>query len=239
MEIFFSRDFSGGECRLGSEESSHLVRVMRHKAGDEIFVTDGAGTLYKCVLEDPSPRSAVARVVEAVPDCGAHPYNLTMAVCPTKNIDRYEWFAQKATEIGIDCIVPVIGEHSERKVFKPERIERVILSALKQSLKTKIPVVEDAISVRDFVRREASSDALKLIAHCMEGQRTSVTDALSSYKGRDIIVMIGPEGDFSRDEISSAIECGFIPVHFGDSRLRVETAALVATTAVYLDFLSK
>ena len=216
------------------EESGHCVRVLRHREGDEIFVIDGEGTLYTCVLTEASPKAAVARVVKEEPDWGAHPYWLQMAVCPTKNLDRYEWFAEKATELGLDEIVPVIGEHSERRVFKPERLRRILLSASKQSLKGAIPTVAEPLSVKEFIRA-SSPDDLRLICCCFEGEvpRLSINDVLAGGQAR-IVVLTGPEGDFSREEAALAIAAGFIPVHLGPSRLRTETAALTAVEAVYL-----
>ena len=255
MEVFYSRSFEGGLCTLDPEESGHCVRVLRHREGDEIFVIDGEGTLYTCVLTDASPKGAVARIVKEEPDWGAHPYWLQMAVCPTKNLDRYEWFAEKATELGLDEIVPVIGEHSERRVFKPARLRRILLSASKQSLKGAIPSVAEPLSVKEFIRA-SSPDDLRLICCCFEGEvpRLSINDVLPavgvtqpqrSEDGRSrsrslpagpvrIVVLIGPEGDFSREEAAIAIAAGFIPVHLGPSRLRTETAALTAVEAVYL-----
>ena len=236
MEIFYSKQVGGGICRLDEEESGHCVKVLRHREGDEIFVIDGEGTLYTCRIIDASPKAAEAQILREEPDWGAHPYWLQMAVCPTKNLDRYEWFAEKATELGIDEIVPVIGEHSERKVFKTERLRRILLSASKQSLKGAIPEVAEPLSVRQFIE-SADPDALRLICCCFEGEvpRRSVNDVLKETGADRIIVLIGPEGDFSRDEAALAIEKGFIPVHLGPSRLRTETAALTAVEAVYLN----
>ena len=245
MEIFYSGDFGPGAegcrnlCTLDPEESSHCVRVLRHMAGDQINVIDGKGTLLCCRIVDDSPKAAVAEILESIPGWGGHPYNLTMAVCPTKNIDRYEWFCEKATETGVDLIVPVIGEHSERKVVKPERLSKILLSATKQSLKGKIPELGDTVSVKDFIT-SAPKDSLRLIAYCFEDgsvPRRSIKDVLQGYEGKDIVIMIGPEGDFSKEEASLALSEGFIPVHLGNSRLRTETAAVTAATAVYLRYM--
>ena len=241
MEVFYSRSFEGGLCTLDPEESGHCVRVLRPREGDDIFIIDGEGTLYTCVLTDASPKAAQARIVKEEPDWGAHPYYLQMAVCPTKNLDRYEWFAEKATELGLDVIVPVIGEHSERRVFKPERLRRILLSASKQSLKGAIPTVAEPLSVKEFIRASTPDD-LRLICCCFEGEvpRLSINDVLAGgqaparTKPARIVVLIGPEGDFSREEAAEAIAAGFIPVHLGPSRLRTETAALTAVEAVYL-----
>lgn len=234
MEVFYSPEIKNGVCVLPEEESAHCVRVLRHREGDEIFVIDGLGTLYTCRLTDASPKAAVAQVLREEPDWGAHPYFLEMAVCPTKNNDRYEWFAEKATELGLDVIAPVIGDHSERKVFKSDRLRRILLAASKQSLKGAVPVVQELISVRQYIA-DAPADALKLICCCFEGEvpRTSINDVLDGDLQK-IIILIGPEGDFSREEAALAVSRGFIPVHLGPSRLRTETAALTAVEAVYL-----
>lgn len=235
MEIFYSNDIDAGNVRLSSEESVHCVRVLRHREGDVIHVIDGFGTMYDCVLTDADAKEACARIEEAHKGWGSHPYRLTVAVCPTKNNERTEWFAEKATEIGVDVIRPVIGDHSERKVFKTQRLLRIVLSAAKQSLKAAVPEVPEPCSVREFIE-SAPQDQLKLIAYCDDamGDRQSVMDALGACKGKDIAVLIGPEGDFSEAEVKLAFEHGFVPVHFGSSRLRTETAALTAVEAVYL-----
>ena len=235
MEIFWAEEVGGGLCRLGEEESAHCVRVLRHKAGDAVSVIDGFGTMYECELVNDSPKGADARIVKEHHGWGSHDYELTMAVCPTKNIDRYEWFAEKATEFGIDKIVPVIGEHSERKILKPERLKKILLSATKQSLKARIPELAEVTTVKKFIGETADEDALKLIAYCFDDadERHSIKEALEGYVGKRIIVLIGPEGDFSHDEAAAAIKAGYIPVHIGESRLRTETAALAAVAMTY------
>ena len=165
-----------------------------------------------------------------------------MAVCPTKNIDRYEWFVEKATEIGVDAIAPVVGDHSERKIIKPERLERIALSAAKQSLKGKVPQILPLQSISDFIS-SSRDEAVKMIAYCDEtldrDKRLSIKNVLHSRpeECRDISILIGPEGDFSSKEVALALESGWIPVHLGESRLRTETAALMAVAAVYLEFI--
>lgn len=236
MEIFWTDRIEAGLCLLGEEESAHCVRVLRHREGDNVCVIDGVGTMYECVLSQASPKAAVARIEKANPGWGSHPYRMEMAVCPTKNIDRYEWFVEKATEVGTDRFVPVIGDHSERKVLKTERLRRIVLSAAKQSLKAAVPEIAEPLTVKDFITSVADSSALKMIACCFEDEshpRTSVMQALSGTDRREYIVLIGPEGDFSREEVRLAIEAGFIPVHLGESRLRTETAALAAVFAAY------
>ena len=235
MEIFWTEDIAGGICRLGEEESAHCVRVLRHRAGDRINIIDGHGTMYECTLVADSPKGAEARIEQAHHKWGGHPYDLTMAVCPTKNIDRYEWFAEKATEFGVDRIVPVIGEHSERKILKPERMNRILLSATKQSLKASIPELSDTTSVREFIESTAGTEALKLIAYCFEDgqERHSIREVLEKNDAKEVIVLIGPEGDFSREEADAAVAAGYVPVHVGESRLRTETAALASVSMVY------
>lgn len=238
MELFYSTDIEGGYLRLDAEESAHCVKVLRHREGDRISVIDGQGTLYSCILTDASPKGAEARIESSETGWGGHPYRLTLAVCPTKNNDRYEWFAEKATEVGVDIIAPVIGDRSERKVFKTERIRKILISASKQSLKAAVPQVLEPVSVRDFIS-SCPAEALKLIAYCFEGEvpRTSVKAALDGFAGERIIMMIGPEGDFSPEEAAVAIAAGFIPVHLGKSRLRTETAAVTAAEAVYFKYM--
>lgn len=235
MEIFWTEDIAGGICRLGEEESAHCVRVLRHRAGDRINIIDGHGTMCECTLVADSPKGAEARIEQAHQNWGGHPYDLTMAVCPTKNIDRYEWFAEKATEFGVDRIVPVIGEHSERKILKPERMNRILLSAAKQSLKASIPELSGTTSVREFIESTAGTEALKLIAYCFEDgqERTSIREVLEKNDAKEVIVLIGPEGDFSREEADAAVAAGYVPVHIGESRLRTETAALASVSMVY------
>ena len=239
MELFYSRDIEGGVCRLDQDESGHCVRVLRHKVGDEISVIDGCGTLYRCRITSDSHKGVEAMVIDKTENWGTHPYRLHMAVCPTKNNDRYEWFAEKACEIGLDELSPVIGEHSERRVLKTARVEKILVSASKQSLKAAVPVVNEPISVKEFIKT-STGDSLKLIAYCFEDEnvpRRSIKEVLDSYEGTDVIVMIGPEGDFSQEEATLALEAGFIPVHLGASRLRTETAAVTAASAAYFRYM--
>ena len=239
MELFYSRDIAGGICRLDQDESGHCIKVLRHRSGDEINVIDGCGTLHRCRITSDSHKGVEAIVLESTDGWGSHPYRLHMAVCPTKNNDRYEWFVEKACEIGVDEISPVIGEHSERKIFKTARAEKILVSAAKQSLKASVPVVNEPVSVKDFIR--SSSEGLRLIAYCFEDEnipRRSIREVLEGYEGSDITVMIGPEGDFSREEAELALASGFVPVHLGASRLRTETAALTAVAAVYFRMIS-
>ena len=254
MELFYAHDVSDTVCRLDAEESAHCVRVLRHRCGDQIDVIDGTGSLLRCRLTDDNPKGASAAILSVVPDFGAHPYRLTIGCCPTKNNDRFEWFVEKATEVGVDRIVPLIGERSERRVYKTDRARRIALSATKQSLKARIPEIAEPVSVREFL--QASSPvmpgssvmpghdraSLRLIAYCFEDPsvpRISIQESLNRFSGTDVSVLIGPEGDFSPEEASLALSLGFIPVHLGPSRLRTETAAVTAAIAVYLHYMHR
>ena len=240
MELFYSQDIEGGIVRLNQDESGHCIKVLRHKCGDEISVIDGCGTLYKCRITSDSHKGVEAIVLESQCDWGGHPYSLHLAVCPTKNNDRYEWFAEKSCEIGFDTLSPVIGDHSERRVLKTQRVEKILVSAAKQSLKAAVPLVNEPVSVKEFIKSTSGAEGLKMIAYCFEDERVprrSIREILEGYDGDEITVMIGPEGDFSKEEAEMALAAGFIPVHLGQSRLRTETAALTAVAAVYFRYM--
>ena len=261
MELFYAYKIEDGQAWLDAEESAHCVRVLRHRAGDSISViasptatgkgpvcgpqgaastgiarpeAEPSSAIYHCIISDDSPKGVVARVESVQEGWGAHPYYLRMAVCPTKNIDRYEWFVEKAVELGVDEIVPVIGEHSERRVVRVDRLQKIAVSAAKQSLKGAIPVIAEPVSVLDFIASCPSEGPdIRLIAYCSDdvAPRGSIIDALAAAC---VTVLIGPEGDFSQEEVSAALDAGFEPVHLGPSRLRTETAAITAVEAVYL-----
>ena len=240
MELFYSQDIEGGICRLDHDESGHCIKVLRHRCGDEISVIDGRGTLYRCRITTDSHKGVEAMVLDSTSDWGAHPYHLHLAVCPTKNNDRYEWFAEKACEIGFDELSPVIGDHSERKILKTSRVEKILISAAKQSLKASIPAVNEPVSVKEFIRATDRNDTLCLIAYCFEDEnipRKSIKEVLDEFSGSKIMVLIGPEGDFSKEEAKMALAAGFIPVHLGTSRLRTETAALAAAASTYFRYM--
>lgn len=223
---------------LDSQESAHCIRVLRHREGDQISIVDGAGCLYRCRILKADPAGLQFEVLEVFEGYGSHPYHLHMAVAPPKNPERFEWFAAKATEIGVDEITPLFGDYSERRVFKGDRIERLIVSSAKQSHKAALPLLHPAIGVRDFLSSVRGGG--RFICYCGDTADLGVakiplTEALCDSQ-RDISVMIGPEGDFSHEEIALAVSLGWQIVSLGESRLRIETAALVATSAVYLKF---
>lgn len=254
MELFYSNNMENGICTLNEEESRHCSKVLRHVPGDTINIIDGCGSLYTCRIIE-CGKQVVCNIEEQVTGFGAHGYHLTMAVCPTKNIDRYEWFLEKATEMGIDVVVPVIGEHSERRIIKPERLEKILVSAAKQSLKGAVPVLRETVTVKEFIRNAASLPGVKLIAYCGEQEKVTLAEAIAMAKeqadasgiasaaggtmptfGKNtpaITILIGPEGDFSPAEVEAAMAAGFHPLTLGSSRLRTETAAVAAVAGVY------
>ena len=251
MQLFYAADFTAPEYMLSEEESRHAVKVLRLMEGETLHITDGRGNLYRCEVASAHQKHCLVRVVEHFEEFEKMPYRLTMAVAPTKNIDRYEWFLEKATEMGVDVVVPVIGEHSERRVIKPERLEKILVSAAKQSLKGAIPVLEEAVPVKDFIKKCAAAEdssvagdaiaaggEVKLIAYCGEQEKVTLAQAVqkavaANPEAPHITILIGPEGDFSPAEVDAAIEAGFSPLTLGDSRLRTETAAVAAVAGVY------
>ncbi|MGM9788313.1 MAG: RsmE family RNA methyltransferase, partial [Candidatus Cryptobacteroides sp.] len=202
------------------------------KAGDRVYAMDGGGSLYSVELQECSPKGSAGRIVAVEKDWDRRYYTIELAVCPTKNNERFEWMGEKVTEVGIDALVPVIGERSERKIYKTERMRRILLSAAKQSLKTRIPQVQKPMSVLEFIER-APKNALKLIAYCFEGEKHSIREALERSSCSNVVILIGPEGDFSPKEVAAALKAGFKAVHLGPSRLRTETAAICAVMSVY------
>ena len=223
MHLFYTPDIAVRQD-LPEEEAAHCVRVLRLSVGDEIMLTDGRGSFYRAALSAVSGKRCCVRVLEETRQEALWRGRLSLAVAPTKNMDRMEWLAEKATEIGVDEIHFLDCRFSERKVLKTERIEKIVFSAMKQSLKARKPLLGEMTPFSRFVRRDFSGG--KYIAHCHGGEKPLLQDAL--VPGADALVMIGPEGDFSEEEVNEALACGFKPVSLGRSRLRTETAALVA-----------
>mgnify|MGYP003111328980 CR=1 FL=1 len=217
-EIFFDK-----------EESRHIGKVLRKQTGDELYTTNGKGYFFKVKLQLVTPKKCTASIL-TVEEQKPLPYRLHLAVAPTKLNDRYEWFLEKATEIGITEITPIICDHSERNVIKPERYERILQSAMKQSLKAYLPRLNEAVSYSEFIAQQKNFDGLTCIAHCEETRKQSLKDVLKAKS--NVLICIGPEGDFSPVEIEAALTNGFEPVSLGTSRLRTETAALVACHSV-------
>ena len=229
MQLFYNADLdnSSKQFNLSPEESRHIVKVLRKKEGDLLTITNGKGYLFEAEILAADPKKCRAQIIKAkrtIPRL----HSLHMAVAPTKMNDRYEWFLEKATEIGVSEITPIVCDHSERKVIKHERYQKVILSAMKQSLQTFLPKLNPLVDFKSFV--EHNRPGLEFIAHCNEGDKMELKRRVAPDK--DVVILIGPEGDFSEEEISLAVKNGYVPVSLGRNRLRTETAALVACTTV-------
>jgi len=231
MQLFYNPNISKleKEVTFDKEESRHIVKVLRMKDGDTFKITNGKGSFFSAEIISANPKGCLVKILSEEFQQPL-PYQLHLAVAPTKLNDRYEWFLEKATEIGISEITPIICDHSERKTIKPERYEKILQSAMKQSLKAYLPVLNEAVSYKDFINSEKNSEGLKCIAHCEETDKKSLKSVLK--QNQKITILIGPEGDFSSEEIELAKQAGFIPVTLGESRLRTETAAVVACHSV-------
>ncbi|MFI3263226.1 MAG: 16S rRNA (uracil(1498)-N(3))-methyltransferase [Rikenellaceae bacterium] len=231
MQLFYAPDLSlSTNYTLSEEESKHCIKVLRKKCGDFIHLIDGVGGMYKCEIVQDFPKQCIVTVVETINDFEKRDYTLHLAVAPTKSIDRFEWFLEKATEIGIDAITPIECEHSERKIIKIERSEKVILSAIKQSLKAYYPKFSELTKFKTFINSDFQGKDL-YIAHCEPSQnKLPLKEVL--VKGSDSVILIGPEGDFSVEEIELAKSKGFKEISLGESRLRTETAGVVAVSMV-------
>lgn len=223
MYLFYTPDIDI-HPELPEEEAAHCLRVLRLSQGDKITLTDGKGYFYEAQISVASAKRCSVLILNKTFQPLYWRGHLHLAMAPTKNMDRTEWFAEKATEIGIDEISFLNCRFSERKVLKVERIEKIVVSAVKQSLKARKPQINEMTSFDKFVRQDFPGD--KFIAHCYAGEKPLLKDVLSNEK--DTLVLVGPEGDFSPEEVELALSCGFRPVSLGMSRLRTETAALVA-----------
>jgi 16S rRNA (uracil1498-N3)-methyltransferase len=224
MHIFYTPDISGNTYTLDETESKHCVRVLRLEKGDEITLVDGRGGFYTAEITDPNPKRCTVKVVNSEQNFGFRNFQVQIAIAPTKNIERMEWFLEKATEIGINRVIPLHCQHSERKEIKHDRLEKVMVSAMKQSLKAYLPQLDKLTKFNDLIRQPF--DGLKFIAHCEEQHRDLLKNLVVT--NQNYLILIGPEGDFSSEEIDLAILAGYQPVSLGDSRLRTETAGVVA-----------
>ncbi|MCM1293880.1 MAG: 16S rRNA (uracil(1498)-N(3))-methyltransferase [Bacteroides sp.] len=218
---------------LPESDSQHCIRVLRRQAGDVIDVIDGRGHRLKCRIVDAHSKHTLLEVVEMKDVPLPWKGNITVAVAPTKHIDRMEWLVEKLVEIGINRFVPLLCTHSERKELKVERLEKIAISAMKQSLKTWLPQIDEMTPIRQFVKEFAESNAQRFVAYCdKETERRVLAKELRAES--DTVILIGPEGDFSPEEIRMTVESGFIPVTLGDCRLRTETAALASVQTVHV-----
>ena len=223
MNLFYTPNIESN-FELPSEEAAHCVKVLRLAEGDKITLTDGKGYFYNASISFISNKKCIVSIDGKEKQEKLWSGHLHLAMAPTKNMDRVEWFAEKATEIGFDELTFLNCRYSERKVIKSERVEKILVSAIKQSLKATKPILNEMIDFNKFVKKDFSGK--KFIAHCNEGEKQIFKDIIKP--GEDALVLIGPEGDFSQQEVDLAIENGFIPISLGKSRLRTETAALVA-----------
>lgn len=217
---------------LDEAESKHAVRVLRLGMSDRVQLVDGRGGLYDAEISEANPKRVILNILAVRNNHGQRQHQLHIAIAPTKNMDRLEWFLEKATEIGIDEITPLICDRSERKEVKVERLEKVVVAAMKQSLKAYLPRINPPIRFSAFLKGTSAGVARRFIAHCDAGEKTFLSASVEV--GDSVMILIGPEGDFSPDEIKAALNANFQAISLGDSRLRTETAALVACMEVEL-----
>lgn len=227
MQLFFHPELTASQehIRFDKDESRHIQKVLRKKEGDTIYSTNGKGDLFTLMLTLVTPKLCEANILDTKTR-PALPYRLHLAVAPTKNNDRFEWFLEKATEIGVSQITPLLCERSERKQIKPERFSKIIVSAMKQSLQTHLPVLNALQSFESFIAKTANNQGLHCIAHCEDSPKEFLANVLPSQN--EIIIIIGPEGDVTPNEIQLALQNGYTAVSLGQQRLRTETAAIVA-----------
>ena len=224
MHIFYTPDIDAELYTLSEEESKHAIRVLRLNPGDEVVLVDGKGGYYRAEIADANPKKTNLKILNTQQEFGKRNHHLHLAVAPTKNIERMEWLFEKATEIGIDTITPIICDRSERKEVKTERLNKIITSAVKQSIKAYHPLLQEAVSFKKFL--DIPFGGQKFIAHCMEGDKKGLSEVIKPQG--HYLVLIGPEGDFTPAELALAESKGFVSISLGESRLRTETAALEA-----------
>lgn len=229
MHRFYAPDITT-TMLLPDEEAQHCVRVLRLKEGEEVEVVDGKGRLRLCRILNANAKNCAVEIVGTTDVKPLWGYRITVAIAPTKNMDRMEWMAEKVTEMGVDRIVPLLCRYSERKVLKTERLRKILVAAMKQSLKATLPQLDDLTPFDDFMK--ALPDGQRFIAYCDPAipRRDFVKECLPES---DVTILVGPEGDFSQPEIRAALDAGFIPVSLGDSRLRTETAGVFACAAIH------
>ncbi|KOY50534.1 16S rRNA (uracil(1498)-N(3))-methyltransferase [Polaribacter dokdonensis] len=232
MQLFYNSEINETTKQIVFDkiESRHIVKVLRKNEGDILKITNGKDFLFDAKITIASDKKCIVEIISATQKPKPWPYYLHIAIAPTKNNDRTEWFLEKATEIGIDEITPLICSNSERRVVKLERFEKIIQSAMKQSLKFTLPKLNNPIKFNDFIQQDF--EGLKCIAHCEEHEKNLLKNVIKTEQ--KITILIGPEGDFSLGEIKKALEKNYTPISLGESRLRTETAALVAVNTVSL-----
>ena len=238
MNLFYAPDIAQ-TLTLPEEESQHCAKVLRMKAGERIHIIDGVGGLYEAEILESHPKRTQVTILSEQHEYGRRPFRLHLAVAPTKNIDRFEWFVEKATEIGFDELTPLCCRYSERKIIKPERIEKILVSAAKQSLKAYVPRLNPMTTFKDFINNSSSltPHSSLFIAHCYDQPKQHLLHACQP--AGNVVVMVGPEGDFSEEEVELALRNSFQAITLGESRLRTETAGVVACHLVTIANLSK
>ena len=227
MHLFYQTGITEKTICLEENESKHCIRVLRLKLNDSVWVTDGKGTMYKTIISDDNPKACILQIEEIQNNYGFRPNKLHIAISPLHHADRLEWFLEKATESGIDEITPILCDRSERRNINIDRLQKILISAMKQSLKANLPILNPFVKLTDFLKNERKG--LKGIAYCHD-DRSHIIDW---YKpNTDVTILIGPEGDFSDKEIELALQKGYTGISLGESRLRTETAAISACIAI-------
>lgn len=232
MQLFFGEKKSEHEIHLSPEDSKHAAKALRKRVGDIIYVTDGNGEIYHCTIIDDLMSAVVAKINHAIGNPFPRHYFLHIAISPLKNPDRFEWFVEKATEIGIDEITPILCSRTEKGKVNIDRLNRIALSATKQSGKDKLTKINEAIPFEKFIQNQANNDHRKFIAWCETEHEKLLFDACIAKEST--LILIGPEGDFTKEEVESAQQIGVTPVSLGRSRFRTETAGMVACHDVFL-----
>jgi len=229
MQLFFS-EITDNRINFSLDEKKHLTKVLRKKVGNELSVIDGKGYLYIVRITSLEKNSFQIKIIRKEKKEKTHNYYLHIAIAPTKNISRFEWFLEKATEIGIDEITPIICQRSERKKINMQRCNKILISSIKQSLKFYKPKLNEPSNFSDFIKEKLEGD--KLIAHCLKTEKNKINKS----NQKKYIILIGPEGDFTENEITNALKNGFKATTLGNSRLRTETAGIIAAHSVNLQF---
>ena len=230
MHLFYTPDITTDTYTLNEEESKHCVRVLRLNEGDKIQLIDGTGGLYEAEIIDSNPKRCSVKIIDTKKEVGKRNWQLHIAIAPTKSMDRLEWFVEKATEMGIDEVSLINSINSERNIVKTERIQKVAISAIKQSLKAYLPKINEVVNLKILIAQAKDFKGEKFIAHC---QSTGLPHMKTRYTPKqNALVLIGPEGDFTIEEVKLALDNGFKEISLGESRLRTETAALYACAAL-------
>ena len=230
MQLFYSTNIQSNHLVLEGEEARH-VQVLRKQPGDKLHVVNGQGTLFTTKLDEVEKKRCILAITKRVEEYQKSAFRLGIAIAPTKNIARLEWFLEKCTEIGISDVFPVLCDHSERKHIRPDRLEKILIAAMKQSLKAYLPRLHPLVKFSDWVQSNLEWDQ-KMIGHCIESKKVGIPQIYQP--GHDVLLLIGPEGDFSPEEVAISVQNGFEPVHLGPHRLRTETAGVVACHTIQL-----